>query len=133
MSNVSNSNIPEKTIERLSEYRRSLLSCHKQGITHIFSHVLAGMHGGVGLNTLQTDFLQRYGLPLANREIFRLSLHKVMNEPVEMVMGNHPYQNDTVAMLEKRKRGQSIVDPNQWRRFLLSVEQKLDELIAQEK
>lgn len=45
MSNVSNSNIPEKTIERLSEYRRSLLKCHKQGITHIFSHVLAGMHG----------------------------------------------------------------------------------------
>ncbi len=38
-------NIPEKTVERLSEYRRTLLSCHKQGITHIFSHVLAGMHG----------------------------------------------------------------------------------------
>ena len=37
--------IPEKTIERLSEYRRTLLSCSKQGITHIFSHVLAGMHG----------------------------------------------------------------------------------------
>ena len=29
-------NIPEKTIERLSEYRRTLLSCHEQGITHIF-------------------------------------------------------------------------------------------------
>ena len=39
------SNIPEKTIERLSEYRRTLLSCHKQGITHVFSHVLAGFHG----------------------------------------------------------------------------------------
>lgn len=39
------SNIPEKTIERLSEYRRTLLSCHKRGITHIFSHVLAGIHG----------------------------------------------------------------------------------------
>lgn len=37
--------IPEKTIERLSEYRRTLLSCHRQGITHIFSHVLAGIHG----------------------------------------------------------------------------------------
>lgn len=37
--------IPKKTIERLSEYRRSLLSCHEQGITHIFSHILAGMHG----------------------------------------------------------------------------------------
>ncbi|MFI3278748.1 MAG: redox-sensing transcriptional repressor Rex [Rikenellaceae bacterium] len=38
-------NIPEKTIERLSEYRRTLLSSHRQGITHIFSHVLAGIHG----------------------------------------------------------------------------------------
>ena len=39
------SSIPEKTNERLSEYRRTLLKCHAQGITHIFSHVLAGMHG----------------------------------------------------------------------------------------
>ena len=39
------SGIPEKTIERLSEYRRTLLASHKQGITHIFSHVLAGIHG----------------------------------------------------------------------------------------
>ena len=44
MANIQ-SNIPEKTIERLSEYRRTLLKCHSQGITHIFSHVLAGMHG----------------------------------------------------------------------------------------
>ena len=44
MANIQ-SNIPEKTVERLSEYRRTLLKCHSQGITHIFSHVLAGMHG----------------------------------------------------------------------------------------
>ena len=44
MSNITH-NIPEKTIERLREYRRTLLLCHKQGITHVFSHVLAGMHG----------------------------------------------------------------------------------------
>ncbi len=44
MANIPNG-IPEKTIERLSEYRRTLLACRKQGITHIFSHVLAGMHG----------------------------------------------------------------------------------------
>ncbi len=40
-----NSSIPEKTIERLSEYRRTLLASHQQGISHIFSHVLAGIHG----------------------------------------------------------------------------------------
>ena len=44
MATISNG-IPEKTIERLSEYRRTLLASHKQGITHIFSHVLAGIHG----------------------------------------------------------------------------------------
>ena len=44
-NNNITSPIPEKTIERLSEYRRTLLKCHAQGITHIFSHVLAGMHG----------------------------------------------------------------------------------------
>lgn len=44
MANINNG-IPEKTIERLSEYRRTLLGCHKRGITHIFSHVLAGIHG----------------------------------------------------------------------------------------
>ncbi|MFR9496221.1 MAG: redox-sensing transcriptional repressor Rex [Rikenellaceae bacterium] len=37
--------IPEKTIERLSEYRRSLISSYKMGITHIFSHIIAGVHG----------------------------------------------------------------------------------------
>lgn len=45
MANNLSSPIPEKTIERLSEYRRTLLKCHARGITHIFSHVLAGMHG----------------------------------------------------------------------------------------
>ena len=44
-NNNITSPIPEKTIERLSEYRRTLLKCHAQGFTHIFSHVLAGMHG----------------------------------------------------------------------------------------
>ncbi len=44
MATIQNG-IPEKTIERLSEYRRTLLACSKQGITHIFSHVLAGIHG----------------------------------------------------------------------------------------
>lgn len=37
--------IPEKTIERLSEYRRSLIAHHKLGVTHIFSHIIAGIHG----------------------------------------------------------------------------------------
>jgi redox-sensing transcriptional repressor len=36
--------LPEKTIERLSEYRRTLHNCLDEGKTHIFSHELAHMH-----------------------------------------------------------------------------------------
>ncbi len=35
--------LPEKTIERLSEYRRTLFRCLDDGKTHIFSHELADM------------------------------------------------------------------------------------------
>jgi len=36
--------LPEKTIERLSEYRRTLYRCLEEGKTHIFSHEIAGLH-----------------------------------------------------------------------------------------
>lgn len=35
--------LPEKTIERLSQYRRILLNCLNKGQTHIFSHELAAL------------------------------------------------------------------------------------------
>ncbi len=36
--------LPERTVERLSEYRRTLLQCLEQGKTHIYSHELAELH-----------------------------------------------------------------------------------------
>lgn len=36
--------LPEKTIGRLSEYRRTLLNCFAEGKTHIYSHELANLH-----------------------------------------------------------------------------------------
>lgn len=44
-ANTTPKRLPERTIERLSEYRRMLLECLKQGRTHIYSHELASMHG----------------------------------------------------------------------------------------
>ncbi|RLD31720.1 MAG: redox-sensing transcriptional repressor Rex [Bacteroidetes bacterium] len=34
-------NLPHKTIERLSQYRRALLLCHAKGMSHIYSHEIA--------------------------------------------------------------------------------------------
>jgi len=36
--------LPERTVERISEYRRTLLNCLSNGKTHIFSHELAQLH-----------------------------------------------------------------------------------------
>lgn len=37
--------LPEKTVERLSGYRRTLLNSLNMGLTHIYSHSLASIHG----------------------------------------------------------------------------------------
>ncbi len=36
--------LPDKTVERLSQYRRNLLICDGKGKTHIFSHEIANIH-----------------------------------------------------------------------------------------
>ena len=38
-----NKKLPDKTVERLSQYRRNLLLCVLQGKTHIFSHEIANL------------------------------------------------------------------------------------------
>ena len=37
--------MPERTVERLSEYRRTLLKRYGERVSHIYSHELAGLHG----------------------------------------------------------------------------------------
>lgn len=37
-------NLPERTVERISEYRRTLLNCLANGKTYIYSHELAQLH-----------------------------------------------------------------------------------------
>lgn len=36
--------LPDKTVERLSQYRRNLLICESKGKEHIFSHEIANIH-----------------------------------------------------------------------------------------
>jgi len=38
------STLPDKTVERLSQYRRNLLICDGKGKEHIFSHEIANIH-----------------------------------------------------------------------------------------
>lgn len=93
--------IPEKTIERLSEYRRSLISCHKRGITHIFSHILAGMHGITAVQVRRD--LMLIGFSSDTKKGYDV---KVLIEFIDSIL----YSEDTmkVAVLGMGHLGQAI-------------------------
>lgn len=119
-----------------TDIRCRLAPGHTQGTLAFFVNldgeegkIVAAMHGGTGLNTLTKSFLTRYGLPLEYRDIFRKSLHELKNEKVDLVMGNHPGQNDTEKKLQKVLSGESIIDTSEWERILVNVEKSLDDVI----
>ena len=52
--------LPEKTVERLSEYRRTLLECLNKGKTHIYSHELARLHNNTAVQVRRDLMLIGY-------------------------------------------------------------------------
>lgn len=56
--------LPEKTIGRLSEYRRTLLNCLADGKTHIYSHELANLHNITAVQVRRDIMLIGYSTTL---------------------------------------------------------------------
>lgn len=98
---------------------------HTDGVLSFFVNVtdgkeelIAAMHGGAGLNTLEKSFLDKYGMSTDVRQVFIKSAKALMDEKVDIVMGNHPPQNDTTGKLKKVSEGKPIADSGEWQRFL---------------
>ena len=114
---------------------------HTAGTLAFFIHTLhngrpvtCAMHGGVGVNSMKRDFLERYGLSTDCRDQFREGLHRLARERVDMVLGNHPDQNGTEAKLARVQAGEAdaCFDPDEWRRFLAGREVILDNMLIEE-
>ncbi len=110
---------------------------HTDGVLSFFIDIrteeknfVAAMYGGAGFNTLTTKFLNRYNLSFECRDIFRESLKKVIDEPVDIFLGNHPEHNDTKGKLQRILLGEDIVDTGEWKRFLIEVEKSFDNAIT---
>ena len=95
--------------------------------------IIAAMHGGTGVNTLDAQWLKSYGLSMDCRVKYRESLHKLAKEHVDLVLGNHPYQNKTEDKLQQVLNGQSAVDPEEWLKFLTFIEDNFDKMLEKEK
>lgn len=100
---------------------------HQDGKTY-----RAGLFGGVGANSMYQEYLSKVGLPLDMAQQFALSLDKAGSERVDIQLGNHPANNDTV---EKRARmltegGNPFVARGEWPAFLQAQRERIADFIA---
>lgn len=93
----------------------------------------AAMHGGVGLGSMQRWFLEKRGLPLSLREDFIAGAQRLMDERVDIVLGNHPQQNDTAGKTVRMNGAVNpFVDQSEWRRFLDSCARQVRSMLDEE-
>jgi metallo-beta-lactamase class B len=90
----------------------------------------AAMHGGVGLNSMSREFLESYGLSTDTREKFVPAIENLMNEEVDILLGNHVANNDTVGKGSKiTDTFNPFIDNTAWKRFLTETIERYRENI----
>ncbi len=115
---------------------------HTDGTMSFFFNVdtngktyLAGMHGGVGTNTLTAKFLEKNNLPFSNREKYINGIEKVKNIKVDVFLGNHVGNNNTEGKILKVLSGDqnAFFAPCEWETFLNSRLSLIHTIIREEK
>lgn len=93
----------------------------------------AGMHGGVGINSMRMPFLQKFGLSPDCRQQFLDAVEKLMDEPVEILVGNHLGNYNALRKVQYRKEHPDapnpFVDPAEWKHFLAGRAELVRKLI----
>lgn len=91
-----------------------------------------GIYGGAGFISLSEEFIQKNGLPADIREAFAASIDKVFDEPVDIMLGNHPFHNDTYEKWERMQAGAEanlFIDPTEWQRYLTHLRDCYNEFL----
>lgn len=94
----------------------------------------AGMFGGAGIRQMKKDFLDARNLSYMQRWHFYNSIRRLKDVPVDIFVGNHARQNDTVGKQARMGTEQTnpFIDPAEWVRFLDARDRDLDEAIQKE-
>lgn len=94
----------------------------------------AGLHGGMGINTMCKEFLDKYGLPYSLRDDFIKSMHRLNEEKVDIFLGNHMQHNKTESKAKWLQEGNkyAYVDDSEWRPYNLWCIDNLNAMIARE-
>ncbi len=94
----------------------------------------AGLHGGMGINTLSREFLDKYCLPYSLRDDFVKSMKKLNEEKVDIFLGNHMQHNKTEEKAERVVKGETdaFINPDEWRLYNLWCIENLKNMIEVE-
>ena len=88
-------------------------------VTDGITTLRAAMHGGVGFNSMKKSFLSKYGLSTEIREKFVPAIERIINEKVDIFLGNHVKNNDTVEKYYKMTDTYNpFIDSTAWEKFL---------------
>ena len=95
---------------------------------------VAGLNGGIGINTMCRKFLDAYGLSYSCRDDFFAAMDRLAEEKVDIFLGNHIGHNHTPEKYERLKAGDRLafVDPDEWSAYALWAKQNLMNLIKRE-
>ncbi|SFR64053.1 MBL fold metallo-hydrolase [[Clostridium] aminophilum] len=93
--------------------------------------VHVGIYGGAGFISLSKEALHRNHLPLSLQQAFLDSIDKVWDEPVDLMLGNHPFHNDVYQKYMRRCRGEDdpFLDPTEWHRFLQELKDRFHDFL----
>jgi len=94
----------------------------------------AGLHGGMGINTLSREFLEKHNLPFSLRDRFVSSMKRLNEEKVDIFLGNHMQHNDTEGKAQRLKSGDeyAFVNPDEWSKYNLWCIDNLNNMINEE-
>ncbi len=94
-----------------------------------------GMFGGAGFNSMELDFLDRYGISHDCRADFIRSVRRLKRESVDIFLGNHVGNNDTLGKFAKmRETGTNpfLHTNGEWMSFLNRLEENMIRKILSE-
>ena len=79
----------------------------------------AGIHGGMGTNTMAASFLDKYNLSYDCRDRFLRSMDRLNEEKVDIFLGNHAKHNHTKEKREQVLAGDkyAFVNKTEWKEF----------------
>ncbi len=114
---------------------------HTPGATSYFFDVTDGertvraaLHGGMGINTMCREFLDKYGLSYDCREKFAAAMDRLAEMKADLFLGNHMQHNDTTGKAKRVAAGESdaFIVPGEWSAYCRWAKENLFHMIEKE-